>query len=280
MTIMAIWNTPAQRPLQTEQLAHINTIWKQDLIKALTLASPNQTYKIHHTLPFPHHKISDPPTPTDLDIKPSKDFSKLKADNPHTQHHTVLPGTDPSDLSHLIKSHKECLSPLLYDWTNIAYTDGSCTKTKDGEKTIGAAVYYPGTASPTPITINPQGAGPTNTINRAELAGIWGALQQGHHTIASDSSTSLYQIRKALLHPQDLKFHKHHAALELILTEIDRNPSPIIRLIKVKAHASIIGNEMADAGAKEAALTETHDLKFEVDSTPGYFRDGYWYAVA
>ena len=82
-----------------------------------------------------------------------------------------------------------------------------------------------------------------NTISRAELAAIATALIHGYSLIATDSLTSLHQIKKQLSHPN---LHRHHIqgdVLQSIAKAIRRqSPSPI-HFFKVKSHAGIIGNE-------------------------------------
>jgi ribonuclease HI len=103
------------------------------------------------------------------------------------------------------------------------------------------------------IAILPKGPNPQqNTINRAELAAIPIAIQMGATNIATDSLASMYQIRKAVRRPQDLLDHQHNALLNSIADCILRSSQPI-HLYKVKGHANIIGNEMADEIAKAAA---------------------------
>ena len=68
----------------------------------------------------------------------------------------------------------------------------------------------------------------TNTINRAELAGIYAALKCGHTHIASDSLGSLCQIRKQLLLPE----LQRHAQLVQELTIIIQDSSETIYLKK------------------------------------------------
>jgi hypothetical protein len=94
--------------------------------------------------------------------------------------------------------------PLRWNAANIYYTDGSCLDTEAGQG-IGAAPAGPN-GGPQQWAIDPCGAGPTNTINRAELAAILRALQApeqdtpapGRVTIATDSACSLFQIRQQL----------------------------------------------------------------------------------
>jgi len=96
--------------------------------------------------------------------------------------------------------------------------------------------------------------GITNTISRAELAAIATALIHGCSHIATDSLTSLHQIKKQLSHPN---LHRHHIqgdVLQSIAKAIRQSPSPI-HFFKVKSHADIIGNEHADALAKKSATT-------------------------
>jgi len=50
--------------------------------------------------------------------------------------------------------------------------------------------------------VEPNGAGITNTIGRADLAAIAAAISHGHNYMATDGLTSLYQIRKQLSYPK------------------------------------------------------------------------------
>jgi hypothetical protein len=49
--------------------------------------------------------------------------------------------------------------------------------------------------------------GITNTISRAELAAITAKVIHGYSNMATDSLTSLHQIKKQLSHPN---LHRHH----------------------------------------------------------------------
>ena len=94
--------------------------------------------------------------------------------------------------------------------------------------------------------------GITNIISRAELAAIAAAVIHGCSHIATDSLTSLHQIKKELSHPN---LHRHHIqgdVFQSIAKAIRQSPSPI-HFFKVKSHASIIFNEHADALAKKSA---------------------------
>ena len=74
-----------------------------------------------------------------------------------------------------------------------------------------------------------------------------------------------------------MQHHTHKPALDLIMKALEEHPSRKITLLKIKAHANHIGNEMADVGAKHAALLDDeHDLIFSADQEPGYSKDRYW----
>ncbi len=85
----------------------------------------------------------------------------------------------------------------ISDWKSWTYTDGSC-HTQEGKTVIGAGVYLPSLGNSN--LVEPNGAGLTNTIGRAELAAIAAAITYDHTHIATDSLTSLHQIRKQLLY--------------------------------------------------------------------------------
>jgi ribonuclease HI len=100
----------------------------------------------------------------------------------------------------------------------------------------------------------PTGVGITNTISRAELAAIVAAIIHGYSHIATGTLTSMHQIKKQLSHPN---LHRHHIqgdVFQSIATAIHQSPSPI-DFLNVKSHAGIIGNEFADALARESITT-------------------------
>ena len=79
----------------------------------------------------------------------------------------------------------------MADWT---YTDGSLQKNEVGQDT-GSGVYHPHLN--VYHYVNPEGTSITNTISRAELAAIAAAaVTHGYSHIATDSLTSLHQIKK------------------------------------------------------------------------------------
>jgi ribonuclease HI len=137
----------------------------------------------------------------------------------------------------------------------MIYTDGSCTKSEEGTL-CSSGVYIPGTHQA--FKINPAGDGLTNNINRAELAAILIAIQEGLHNqsniyILSDSLCSLLQIHKYLLQPHKMDIHIHRHLLQAIHDALDRRCSQqtSITFLKVKAHTGIPGNEIADTIASK-----------------------------
>eukprot|EP00983_Pelagomonas_calceolata_P005658 186020-Pelagomonas_calceolata.AAC.1 len=112
-----------------------------------------------------------------------------------------------------------------------------------------------------------------NTINRAELAGIFVALQQGHTEIVSDSASCLFQISKEELNLMQMRTtHRGHAIPSL--KEHYLHP---IHSYKVKAHSGIIGNEGADACARTAALMDTMDIAHA--DARGPFHNFHWISL-
>jgi ribonuclease HI len=147
-------------------------------------------------------------------------------------------------------SSSQNLTRKVKNWRDWTYTDGSLQKNEVGQDT-GSGVYHPHLN--VSHYVNPKGMGITNTISRAERAAIAAAVIHGYSHIATDSLT-LHQIKKQLSHPN---LHRHHIqgdVLQSIAKAIRQSPSPI-HFIKVKSHASIIGNEHADALAKKSATT-------------------------
>jgi len=65
---------------------------------------------------------------------------------------------------------------------------------KKAVELLGAGVYHPSTGNSNLIGF--YGAGIINAIGRAELAAKAAAIAHGHNDIATDSLTSLHQIRK------------------------------------------------------------------------------------
>jgi len=70
---------------------------------------------------------------------------------------------------------------------------------------MGAGVYHPTTS--TIHYVKPSGVSITNTINRVELAATAAAIAHGYTYIATDSLSTLHQIKKHLLYPE---LHRYH----------------------------------------------------------------------
>ena len=147
---------------------------------------------------------------------------------------------------------------LRYRWRLACFTDGSV---QSGGR-VGAAIYRAdtpeGTASA--LMVNPNGVGTADTINRAELAGIYHSVHDvlaptEEGTIFTDSQVSLCLISKMLRRPWALEVHPHHELIRLIAACLVDRANRGVRtwLLKVPAHSGIEGNECADAAAKEAA---------------------------
>lgn len=177
--------------------------------------------------------------------------------------------------------------PLRFDWRNFTYTDGSCkvegAPWPENSPGIGAGVYIPEKEGREEqrIPINPRSSqgNHEDTINRAELVGILIALQEGAKDIATDSLTSMHQIRKQLLRPQDQEGHKHQSLIQAIVDLIKPSREPI-HLHKVPAHVGVIGNELADEIAKGAAKGDIPEEDCRVYSHPSHSRDGMYWPVA
>ena len=112
--------------------------------------------------------------------------------------------------------------------------------------------------------VEPCGKKETNTITRAELAGIYAALLHAAGdsgtpvhtaiTIFSDSLVSIYNTQRILRRPHTLTESKHFPLLLRIHTLIMQRARAGCHTIlqKVQSHIGIIGNEHADAGARDS----------------------------
>jgi ribonuclease HI/exonuclease III len=176
--------------------------------------------------------------------------------------------------------------PLAQDPRCAIYTDGSCIKATKGPNTCTAAAYIPDpTATRSSqgtnahiILVNPNGQGPTNTINRAELCGVAAALDHAQKhptptlTIFTDSLCSIHLIRKMLHEPHLLRESKHKPLLERIASMlVARSTAGLVTSVqKVPSHAGIVGNECADAAASSMAKGD----KLEVPGTISRVSEG------
>jgi ribonuclease HI len=152
---------------------------------------------------------------------------------------------------------------MAYEWQDACFTDGSVAS-EAGVPKVGAAVWRAGQA----WLIRTNGSGPDSTITRAELAAIYHALRDVLNAseeglIFTDSLAAIHLIRRALRKPHTLERHLHKGILlDIARCLVDRaNAGVRTRILKVKAHSGVIGNEEADKYAKEAGEPDTlHDL--------------------
>jgi len=149
--------------------------------------------------------------------------------------------TTAPDLTTLTNNNLRMKVPDLRLW---AYTDGSCLTYKSQQR-VGAGVFIPATKTAISDTgyVNSGGVGISNTINRAELAGIASAQRAKCTHIATDSACSLSQIRKQLLFPEFHRKHTHCKLLEQIVSMINESDTPI-NFYKIKSHIGMIGNNL------------------------------------
>ena len=198
-----------------------------------------------------------------------------------------------------------------YYWEYAFFTDGSVQEAQGGKSSdaahtnrntgpqlVGAAVYR--AKSPHPedeswftgrselhIRINPNGHGVNNTINRAELAAIYHALADYCRpdepaTIFTDSQVSIQLISKMIYRPETLTGRDvciHLDLLKRIAQCILQRAAAgtATRILKVKSHTGIQGNDKADALAKEAAQQPETAHKATPASAP--FADKWWPAT-
>ena len=229
------------------------------------------------------HLVHKDPSPTPNTVNkpvrvPKSITRMLSKDN------TSLPPIMKSSIgtSEPMHVHLPCTYPLSgapVRGSVVAYTDGSCKKHPDGSQTIGAAVHFPATPDTEPIsvTINPNGKGPTLTINRAELSGIHQALIHEASELAdtlhiyTDSLCSLSLIQRIINTPWTLRDSKHLFLLNDILNTLKKRSENGRRTCfhKVKSHIGIHGNEKADKKANEAAMDpQSANITEESNSAP------------
>jgi len=245
LQIIAIWNTKGRISLN----AH-NKDWLKELAKEI----PEATWEIQNTHNHPYqtalgsgqhsglNKLNKLPNDhPQAPEGPDKTSALISTDQPHNCNMDEAPQN----------SSSQNLTRKVKDWRDWTYTDGSLQKNEVGQDT-GSGVYHPHLN--VSHYVNPKGMGVTNTISRAELAAIAAAVIHGYSHIATDSLTSLHQIKKQLSHPN---LHRHHIqgdVLQSIAKAICQSPSPV-HFFKLKSHAGIIGNEHADTLAKKSATT-------------------------
>ena len=181
------------------------------------------------------------------------------------------PSLDPAALQdvYLPQSYAQQLPRLWPIWprNEIIYTDGSARDTgrPDGYRSGTGVFRFASSRGPVvELCIDPINyhTGVANTIQRAELVGIFKALQVDYSgpnlMICTDSLASMYMIDKHMRCPSLHKECKHEELLSLIVEELAKKAREGVRvqLLKVKSHIGIEGNEKADALAHEACKPE------------------------
>ena len=103
------------------------------------------------------------------------------------------------------------------------------------------------------------------------------AVQKGNYEFATDSASSLFQMRKQLLNPMAVLHHLHRELLKDNVKLIQSSPSTIT-FYKVKSHSGIIGNEGADHLAHKAAVNnQNSDISLPPATDPFYIL--FWLSV-
>jgi ribonuclease HI len=293
MDTIIIWNKEAKEHLGRNSLLNL----RSDLQAAhqATLPAHGVTPHTLHECPALHGlwwTTQHGTKQTLLSIQTTRPNHTFRKCEPEPVMEKLTTNNNLTPYADILRDYSCDQSALRYDWTKLAYTDGSVRKTPlpDGGvmNRIGAGVYIPtrgdghARTQAREVTVNPGGHQSTNTINRAELSGIWAALQLKELEIATDSATSLSQLRKALLSPMDLRYHKHREmaghVIKLIREILAEDPDIQITIYKIKAHNGRIGNECADITAKRATNISNQNefnLNCPITDKPS-FATSYW----
>jgi len=235
--IKAVWNTAARLHLNEH-----NPTWLQNLACDIPEANWHVNNIASQSICNARHAETAPGL---------KKFEKLHSDKMNTtiwSHRPTL-----GDVAPLPHHFKPGLTLEFPDWKFWIYTDNSCY-IQGGTTVIGAGVYHPSSGNSN--LIEPNNAGITDTTERAEPAAIVAAITHNHIHIATDSLTSIHQIRKQLLCPEKHRHHVQGDILKILSNTIQNSQSHFV-LYKVKSHAGIAGNECADALAYTKLAMET-----------------------
>ena len=134
---------------------------------------------------------------------------------------------------------------------NIIYTDGSKRDMHTFGTVTGSGVYRQAPTAAPQLKVHPIGQGMLNIITGAELAILF-ALRECRsnedESIATDSRCWMQKINRHLRAPAQTKDDCHQPLLQAITTLImDRAKAGLLtKIMKVKSHIGIYGNEMAE----------------------------------
>ena len=149
--------------------------------------------------------------------------------------------------------------------------DGSATgkTSEDGTAAHKTGSWVYNAEPPLQLRVDPCGLGATNTITRAELVAIHCSLRHagpGDCVIATDSQASMYMIRNQLSAPGK-NARSSHGVLLAVTAEVLTSRAKAghrTRIINIKSHTGVSGNEkadeLADAARQPASCQEVVDL--------------------
>ena len=161
------------------------------------------------------------------------------------------------------KEGQAVIETLIKEKSNravVAFTDGSCLG-NPGPCGAGAAVFKPDEAEPTELTtpISPRGS-----ILLAELTGIKSVYEHilAHERQGTYSAVNIFCDSQSAVGICDLgwKSNSHHQVIKEVhqLREAVRATGAQTTIEWTPGHASIKGNDLADALAKDAAEQAKH----------------------
>ena len=197
LQIIAIWNTKGRVCLNAHD---------KDWLKELAKENPEAKWKIQNIHNHPYQTALGSGQHSGLNK-----FNKLPNDHPQASEGpdktSALISTDQPHNWNIDEapqnSSSQNLARKVKDWRDRTYTNGSLQKNEVGQDTE-SGIYHPHLN--VSHYVNPKGMGIANTISRAGLAAIAAAVIHGYSHIATDSLTSLHQLKKQLSHPN---LHRH-----------------------------------------------------------------------
>ena len=155
--------------------------------------------------------------------------------------------------------------PLLHVANDWVYTD--CSRCASSSALGASVVHVP---TDTCLRFACTGRDECNTVFRAELVGIHAALREFRTLspllILSDCRAALQAVQACLHRPHERGYHHHRTLLAEICDILHGRDQEGLSttLRKVRAHAGIEGNELADWHAKFAASNQDGTSEFPV----------------